>query len=136
MSEVFAVFVVAANRKGQVAVTTRPAGKSSPYGFPGGKVEPGETLAEAAIREAEEEGWRVSLRSDKPFYTDTVKGRLVAWFAGDIVEKLADYKEAHRGLKTFLACPAWTCCTGYKNDLAIEKFLELYPLRELESESA
>lgn len=130
MSEFFAVFVIAADQDGLVAVTTRPKGKSSPYGFPGGKVEPGETLTQTVLREAEEEGWKVSLRSDAPFYTDTVKGRRVAWFAGDIIEKLADYKEAYRGLRTFLACPAWTCCTGYKNDLAIERFLELYPLAE------
>lgn len=130
LSDVFAVFVVAADCDGLIAVTTRPKGKSSPYGFPGGKVEPGETLSQAALREAEEEGWRVRLKSDEPFYTDVVKGRKVAWFAADILEKLSDYKEAHRGLRTFLACPAWTCCTGYKNDIAIEKYLQLYPVRE------
>ena len=124
--DVFAVFVVAVDEKGSFAFTTRPESKTSKFGLPGGKVDAGESLSDAVIREATEEGWLVTLRSNDPFYTDIVKGRKIAWFAGDVVEKLVDYKEAYRGIKTLLGNAEWACKTGYKNDLAIDRFLEIY----------
>ncbi|NBO40017.1 MAG: NUDIX domain-containing protein [Betaproteobacteria bacterium] len=44
-------------KDGRFLLTTRPAGKAyaSHWEFPGGKIEPGETVAQALVRELEEE---------------------------------------------------------------------------------
>ena len=51
------VAVALVDRAGRVLVQRRPAGKQHAglWEFPGGKVEPGETLAAAAVREIDEE---------------------------------------------------------------------------------
>lgn len=125
MEDLFAVFVVAVDEDGLVAMTTRPKGKSESHGLPGGKVDPGESPVEAVLREAKEEGWEVKLETDRPFYVDYVKDRKVAWFRGSIVSELADYKEKHRGIETLRAPLEWVAQSGYKNDLAILKYQSL-----------
>lgn len=122
MDNIFAVFVIAVDEQGMVAMTTRPKGKSGSHGLPGGKVDPGESLVDAVIREAEEEGWEISLLSDQPFYVDNVKDRKVAWFHGTIVQQLTYYKEVERGIKTLRAPLDWVAQTGYKNDLAVMRY--------------
>ena len=64
------------------AATTRAAdrGEAGRIGLPGGKVEPGESPAEAARREALEDGWRIEGDLVLVHLAD-VEGRLVQWFA-------------------------------------------------------
>lgn len=125
MDAIFAVFVVAVDNEGLVAMTTRPHGKSQSHGLPGGKVDPGETPSEAVLRETREEGWEVTLDSDRPFHVDEVSGRKVAWFHGRINQALIDYKEKARGIETLKAPLEWVAQTGYKNDVAIQSYKAL-----------
>ena len=59
--DIYAAFILARTLDGCWAATTRPAdrGQAGRIGLPGGKVEPGEDPAAAALREAAEEGWRI-----------------------------------------------------------------------------
>lgn len=94
---VFAVFVLCQNDNG-IAMTTRPDGR---IGLPGGKVDQGEDIATAALREAFEEGWNVSLVSNLPIHSQLVDGKLCVWLAGTIISKLENYKEKYRGIIPF-----------------------------------
>lgn len=98
----FAVFVVHQFSNGEIAATTRPNDRMSDdegisYGLPGGKVDPGEDPMEAAIRESEEEGWKVSGLTFG--HSDMVQGKLVWWYRSKSAIPLKSYKERHRGIK-------------------------------------
>lgn len=89
----FAVFIVAP-ALGGIAATTRPGSLS--IGLPGGKVDAGETAAQAALREAAEEGWDITGMEAAPFHTDTVEGRPIAWFKAASATPLRTFKEKGR----------------------------------------
>lgn len=93
----FAVFVVAQVAGGLYAATTRAKdrGEAGRIGLPGGKVDPGESPEQAAIREAAEEGWRITGPLRK-IHEGIVEGRLVWWFAAPRAEVLVVYKEQGR----------------------------------------
>lgn len=97
----FASFVVAPTTEGGYAATTRAAdrGESGRIGLPGGKVDPGETGEEAAIREAQEEGWSIQTepKSLQLIHTDYIDGKLIHWYLSkEKAQKLQNYKEQHR----------------------------------------
>jgi hypothetical protein len=99
LEDFFAVFVIAEDESGLFAATTRCSDRGeciSSYGFPGGKIDPNETLREAAVRESKEEGFVYSKVEEEPFYVDTVQGKRVAWLKGYGPKKLSSYKEQHR----------------------------------------
>ena len=125
MSDFFAVFVVAKDSQGKVAMTTRPKGKSQAFGLPGGKVDPGEMPYQAVVREALEEGWEVRLEDTSPFHIDIINGKRIGWFSGYVVRQLKDYKEKKRGIKTFVESVSFVAKTGYGNDLAMKRFQEI-----------
>lgn len=94
----FAVFVVAKLGTDMVAGTTRAADRneSGRIGLPGGKIDAGEDPVTAAIRESEEEGWKVEIVNKTPIHQDIVDGRVVWWYEGINPVKLTDYKEKNR----------------------------------------
>jgi len=101
----FAVFLVAINKKGKIAATTRPYEGKDKIGLPGGKIDFGETPLEALYRECKEEGWL--LPKDGKFviiHEQLVMKRLVRWYLllNDFPRKLKDYKEKPRGIRPIL----------------------------------
>lgn len=120
----FAVFVIA-EVNGGFAATSRALDRSADdagitCGLPGGKVDPGETDAEACVRESHEEGWDVELISMTPIYSCEVQGKPVSWFAGRIIRQLTDYKEMHR-IRNIVANVAQL--HGFSNEVAIATYL-------------
>lgn len=93
----FAAFVLAKGH-GYYAGVTRPTatGPLDGRGLPGGKVNPGEDPADAAVREAAEEGWTVELVTRRPIHAAMVDGKLVYWYAGVAIAKLAQFPERGR----------------------------------------
>lgn len=91
----FAVFILArcARHWGQYAGVRRADGSA---GLPGGKVEPGEDPADAAVREAREEGWEILLTSRRPIHRQAVEGREVWWFGGTAMRMVAVRPEDKR----------------------------------------
>ena len=87
------ITVVAAviRQKGKLLLTTRPLDKP-PFGleFPGGKVDKGETLAQALKRELQEELAVDALILD-PIYM-TSNGRIKLWFIRAIIPEDAEIK--------------------------------------------
>lgn len=84
---------------GTVLAVTRP-GKDDDWSLPGGKVEPGETAMEAAIRECEEEaGFRFTPEAlvQQPFVRQDKYGKMaVAFFSpmlGEIVPRKREDQE-------------------------------------------
>jgi ADP-ribose pyrophosphatase YjhB (NUDIX family) len=118
-----AVFVVVQFDDRNFAATTRAAdrGEAGKIGFPGGKVDPGETLVEAAIRESAEEGWVVDGIESAPFFSTMIDGFEVSWFRAKSATMLESYKEQHR-IKAIPASYAALVMSGYGNDLALEAF--------------
>ena len=103
------------------AATTRPR-EPGRYGLPGGKVDAGESLREAVIRESREEGFRLHGLDQKPFYSALVGGNPVHWFRARYACALPEYKERGRVYTT--ALPLSTIrLTGYGNDGAVAEFL-------------
>lgn len=96
----FAVFVIA-EVDGGFAATTRAEDRKADdegisFGFPGGKVDEGESLVEAAIRESQEEGWDVSIDNSVPCSVQTVQGKKVVWFKASSAVKRISFKEQGR----------------------------------------
>ncbi len=93
----WAVFVVAPHGDGYAA-TTRAAdrGEAGRIGLPGGKVDPDEDPAAAAIREAMEEGWDVSELDPEPAHKMEVEGRPVWWYRAGSATPRTEYKEQGR----------------------------------------
>jgi hypothetical protein len=118
-----AVFVVARVGDG-FAATTRAAdrGEAGRIGFPGGKVDAGETPRDAAIREAAEEGWEVEDVAAWPFHADLIEGRPVAWFSAASATPLPEYKERARGIIPVVLSAAVMAASGYGNDDAVAAF--------------
>jgi|GEM_PF-2249895 len=99
--EVFAVFVIAEVDGGGFAATSRAedrkaADEGISFGFPGGKVDEGESLVQAAIRESQEEGWDVSIDSPVPCSVQIVQGKKVAWLKASNAVKRDSFKEQGR----------------------------------------
>lgn len=90
----FAAFVIA-RTEGGFAATTRPK-KADKFGLPGGKLEAGESPIEAAIREAAEEGWKISGINPMPMQAWVVDRKLVLWFTATTAVRLSVYKEQGR----------------------------------------
>lgn len=109
---VFAVFVFAQDGNG-IAMTTRPDGNC---GLPGGKVDAGEDIVSAAIREAGEEGWIISIQNNNPIHSQLVNGKLCVWLAGTIISKLDNYKEKYRGIKPFYGTKTDLINSGMGNE--------------------
>jgi hypothetical protein len=112
MTPIFAAFVVC-KIGNSFAATTRTCGK---IGLPGGKVDSGELPADCAVREAKEEGWNVRLISSIPIHCQIVDGKPVQWFAGEIISKLDNYKEKHRGIIPILISKDQLLATGFGNE--------------------
>jgi hypothetical protein len=96
----FAVFVIAPVGSG-FAATSRAADRAVEdegvsVGFPGGKIDEGESLVEAAIRESQEEGWDVSIDSAVPCSVQIVQGKKVAWLKAFNAVKRVSFKEQGR----------------------------------------
>lgn len=115
---IFAVFVVAPIN-GKLAATTRPTSPGK-IGLPGGKVDPGETLTQAALREAKEEGFAIKGLQNSPFHIQEVDGKPVAWFLAQSATKLSSYKEMGRVLPISATKEA-LIASGYGNEVALQK---------------
>jgi hypothetical protein len=92
-----AVFVVAPI-EGGYAATTRASdrGEHGRIGLPGGKVDDGETLVQAAYRESYEEGFIMHGINETPIHNEERDGFNVTWFEAAKATRLEDYKEKHR----------------------------------------
>ncbi len=88
-----AVFIIYQLPNGKFAATTRVGGG---VGLPGGKVEQGEALAAAALREAREEGWAVDSVLPMACRRGIKSHHSIHWFTTFKMTKLDEYKEKGR----------------------------------------
>lgn len=119
---IFAVFILAKSKTGKFAMTTRPDGG---IGLPGGKIDNGEDLCTAALREASEEGWILKLTDNKPFCIQIINGKPCAWITGEILGYYIEYKEKHRGIIPFYGTIGDICTSGFGNEIALNKYLNI-----------
>jgi len=100
LHKLHAVFLIAPTSPTTFAVTTRDKGLS--VGFPGGKVDTGESPEDAVLRESREEGVDtkdITAADLTLVHSQLVECKPVAWFyTSKMVGKLATYKEQHRGI--------------------------------------
>lgn len=111
MSTIFASFVIVRKANG-FAATTRPDGR---IGLPGGKLEEWEDAKSAAIRESEEEGWKITGHLSF-HHTAMVDGKTVAWFTAKTAKKLKSYKEKARGIKPVITSGNALAKSGMGNE--------------------
>lgn len=93
------VAVVLAPHKDGWISSTRPIDKREhpgAYGVVGGKLDPGETPLQAAIREAREEGWSVHDVAATPVHANYHGPHKIEYFVAEGAKKLRDYKEKYR----------------------------------------
>jgi hypothetical protein len=113
----FAVFVIVKFSDGKYAATTRPSDRveNEKIGLPGGKVDADENPMDAALREAEEEGWKVDnitgIAASK-----MVNGKPIVWFYGNNAIPLSNYKEKSRGIIPIIVDEMTIANSGYGND--------------------
>lgn len=104
------------------AATTRP--DSSAIGLPGGKIEHGESLLDAAMREAHEEGWLVELRDASFSIMQTIvdDGKVFHWIKPNVrrIDVLPDYKEKGR-IKPLWATVEEVAAFGKGNQFLLSK---------------
>lgn len=112
MQTIFAVFILVPV-SGGYAMTTRDDGRT---GLPGGKVDPNENPRDAAIREANEEGWAVAGIGAVPFKIATVDGKTVAWFHAMQAAPLDEYKEKKRGIRPIVGTKNQVISSGFGNE--------------------
>lgn len=112
----FAVFVLAEVEPGLYAATTRAAdrGELGRIGLPGGKVDPGESPEDAAIRESAEEGFKVQGPLTL-IHEDFVDGKLIWWYRALSAKKLKSFKEQGR-IKPILVPLKDIAESGYGNE--------------------
>ena len=123
----FAVFAIA-EVKGGYAATTRAKdrGEEGKIGFPGGKVDKGESGEVAVIRESGEEGWKIN-KVKGIAASRIVDGRPVVWYFVDKAEPLVDYPECYADhgagpklpeprVKPVVATKEQIANSGYGND--------------------
>lgn len=111
-------------KDGKICATTRIDGT---IGLPGGKLDLGEEIDEAAFRESEEEGWKIVDGYGIPFLQMVVNDRVVSWvliIAKDAIQ-LEEYKEKHRGIKPILVDIEEIVASGKGNAIAIPIAVEL-----------
>jgi len=107
----------------QFAVVTRHDGRIC---LPGGKVDEGESLLTAVLRECEEEGWQVLAIKPIPIHTrDDIDGYETHWFHILNATMLGDYKDKSRNLFPFTTDvhTLIRCSPGFGNEF-LKKFLE------------
>lgn len=95
----YAAMIVAVTKDGDFIASTRPKDKRShagEIGLVGGKLEPGESARQAAIREAGEEGWEVGTVSKQPIHHSNHNGKVVAIFSAAHAKAKHNHKEKHR----------------------------------------
>lgn len=112
----YAAFVVVKLPDGKIAATTRPYEKSEQkkIGLPGGKVEKNESPIDAAYRESEEEGWKVS-KITKIIASKMVDGRPIVYYEGINAKKLKTYKEKNNNIIPISVSVEKISQTGYGN---------------------
>lgn len=104
------------------AAVTRP--DSSALGLPGGKLLPGETPRQAAIREAYEEGWGIIGLAAEPSHTATIDDHEIVWFAAVGAFQLPAFTEQNRGTPV-LATANDIRSSGFGNAEAIAAYFGL-----------
>ena len=113
------VFVIAPVKGGDFAATTRDDGKR--IDLPGGKVDKGETLVEAVIRESAEEGWDLVDLNTIPFFRTRVDGNPTIWFMASEAVKRSEWKEKGR-IVPVVRSEKTIAQAGFKNDQAFSAY--------------
>jgi 8-oxo-dGTP pyrophosphatase MutT (NUDIX family) len=121
---IFAAFLVCKDIHGNMCATTRAAdrGESGQIGLAGGKLDAGESGAEAALREAGEEGWYCPAQAEDLIliHTAIFDGKVIHWYSTDeVCTPLAEYKEMGR-IKP-ITCDLETIAkSGFGNEFLLE----------------
>ena len=119
----FAVFVLVNTINDLYAATTRPSdiGEEGQIGLPGGKIDEGENILDAAYRECKEEGWEVKEIHPDPINIDYIEGKKIIWLKAKSASKLKTYKEMKR-LKPIEKSLLEISKSGYGNSF-VKKYL-------------
>ena len=122
----WAVCVLAPAGRGRWAATTRAAdrGEAGRVGLPGGKIDAGESVFAALLRESAEEGWVIA-GPVRLFYQAAVDGRPVVWALAHGARALADWKERRRGISPVALPLEAIAASGYGNGGAVRALADL-----------